>query len=143
MLEHIEDDAKAAREIARILKPGGAAVIELPAGPRLYDVYDKALMHFRRYTLRGARALLEGAGLHVTHASHLGVFVFPAFAAVKLSNKRHLGASEEEQRRIVRGNIASTRSSLAMKLLMRAETRLGRHVRYPVGIRCVLTAIKR
>src|SRR5205085_10979289 len=53
VLEHIENDAGAMEQVARILKPGGAAVIEVPAGPHLYDVYDKVLMHFRRYRSSG------------------------------------------------------------------------------------------
>ena len=54
VLEHIEDDASAVGHLFRILKPGGVAVVEIPAGPGLYDVYDKQLMHFRRYRRKGA-----------------------------------------------------------------------------------------
>ncbi len=143
VLEHIRDDQKAAREIARILRPGGAAVIELPAAPGLYDVYDKALMHFRRYTLAGACSLFADAGMRVVRRSHVGVFVFPAFAAVKLRNQRHLNKSDAEQRRIVESNLASTRSSVLMKVAMKLEERFASRVDYPFGIRCVLTAIKR
>jgi len=63
VLEHIEDDVGAVRQLARILKPGGAVVIEVPAGPHLYDVYDKVLMHYRRYRLSGLKRLLRAAGL--------------------------------------------------------------------------------
>jgi SAM-dependent methyltransferase len=143
VLEHIENDTKAAREIARILRPGGAAVIELPAAPGLYDVYDKALMHFRRYTLASACSLFEDAGLRVVDRSHVGVFVFPAFAAVKLRNQRYLNKTDEEQKRIVSSSLASTRSSKLMKLAMKLEERWSNRVSYPFGIRCVLTAIKR
>src|ERR1700693_901772 len=45
VLEHIEDDAAATRHIARMLKPGGVAVIEVPAGPELFDDYDRQLQH--------------------------------------------------------------------------------------------------
>jgi SAM-dependent methyltransferase len=40
VLEHIKEDAAALRQIARILKPGGIAAIEVPAGRGLYDIYD-------------------------------------------------------------------------------------------------------
>ena len=49
MLEHVEDDQAAIRQVYRILQPGGVAVIEVPAGPDLYDIYDRQLMHHRRY----------------------------------------------------------------------------------------------
>jgi SAM-dependent methyltransferase len=142
VLEHIEDDRAAASELARLLRPGGAAVIELPAGPRLYDAYDKGLLHFRRYTQAGARALFEAAGLRVVDESHIGFFVFPAFALVKLRNKRHLGASRETLERMVAASITTTRSSRWMRATMELESHLGEKVSYPFGIRCVLTAIK-
>src|SRR3979411_1354841 len=59
VLEHIEDDAAAARHIARMLKPGGVAVIEVPAGPELFDDYDRELKHFRRYTLQNICSVVE------------------------------------------------------------------------------------
>jgi hypothetical protein len=49
VLEHIEDDVAAVAQVVRILKPGGLAVIEVPAGPRLYDGYDRHLKHCRRF----------------------------------------------------------------------------------------------
>jgi SAM-dependent methyltransferase len=142
VLEHIADDLAAAREMHRILKPGGVAVVELPAGPWLYDVYDKALMHHRRYTRATAADLFTRAGFRVERATHLGFFVFPAFAAIKLRNKRYLNLSEAEQRAIVAANIRSSGASGLMRTLMAAETAIGRRVRYPFGIRVALTAVK-
>ena len=71
VLEHIEDDRAACRHIARMLKPGGVAVIEVPAGPELFDDYDIELRHFRRYTLQGLRATIEGAGLEIERQNYL------------------------------------------------------------------------
>ena len=63
VLEHIKDDRAAVREMWRTLKPGGVAIIELPAGPALYDVHDKMLMHERwRYSMAGAKRLFQDAG---------------------------------------------------------------------------------
>jgi SAM-dependent methyltransferase len=144
VLEHIADDAGAVAQIHRVLRPGGVAYIEVPAGPALYDVHDKVLMHERRYTLRGLSRLFERAGFGVERATHLGFLVFPAFAVVKLRGKRHLAKSDEEQREVVRQSIRGTKKSPAMDLAMRAETALARALpRFPFGVRCVLTAVKR
>jgi SAM-dependent methyltransferase len=143
VLEHIKDDAAAAREMARVLKPNGIAVVEVPASPRLYDVHDRLLMHERRYSMKGAKSLLVQAGFAIERASHLGFFLFPAFAAVKLRNKRHLDAPTPVQRKLVEDGIRNTRSSVVVDKLMKLETWGARVVRYPFGVRCVLTAVKR
>ncbi len=142
VLEHIEDDRAALQQVTRILKPGGLAVVEVPSGPHLYDVYDKYLHHFRRYALRDASARLEQAGLRVTHRSHLGFFVYPAFALIKRRNRRFLDASEETQRSIVEHSISRTKHSPVLSWLSALEEGLGKHISYPFGIRCTLVASK-
>jgi SAM-dependent methyltransferase len=142
VLEHIGDHVAAVREVARILRPGGAAVIEVPAGPHLYDVYDKVLMHHRRYKLRGLRRLLRESGLAVTHASGLGALLYPAFWYVKRKNRRYLSEPEEVQRRVVAGAIRKTGRSAVGELVMRAEAGLRRVLPLPFGIRCLATCVK-
>jgi SAM-dependent methyltransferase len=143
VLEHIGDDEAAVREVARILRPGGAAVIEVPAGPHLYDVYDKVLLHHRRYRLAGLRALLEGASLEVVHASSLGALLYPAFRHVKLRNKRYLAEPKEIQRQVVARAIRKTGRNRLCEVLMAIEAGLRRWVPLPVGIRCLATGVKR
>jgi ubiquinone/menaquinone biosynthesis C-methylase UbiE len=142
VLEHIEDDSAAVRQLYRILKPGGIVVIEVPAGPNLYDVYDKLLMHFRRYTLRGLKRIVEESGFQVVSQSHLGVFIYPGFWMVKKRHRRFLSEDDAMQEQVVKQNISQTRNSRLLETLMRFERRLGERVSYPFGIRCVLTCIK-
>jgi ubiquinone/menaquinone biosynthesis C-methylase UbiE len=142
VLEHIEDQAAALAQIHRVLKPGGAAVLEVPAGPNLYDVYDKTLLHFRRYSMRDLVWLVEGAGFRVARKSHLGFFVYPAFFITKKRNRRHLALSEAEQKRIVAENIKHTQGSRLFGAVVAFETFLGRWVSYPFGIRCLVTCLR-
>jgi SAM-dependent methyltransferase len=142
VLEHIEDDRAALQQVMRVLKPGGVAVVEVPAGPHLYDVYDKYLHHFRRYTLRDVGARLEQAGLRVVHRSHLGFFAYPAFALIKRRNRRLLNAPEHVQRSVVEQSINRTKNSPVLGWLSALEEGLGKRVSYPFGIRCVLVASK-
>jgi ubiquinone/menaquinone biosynthesis C-methylase UbiE len=58
VLEHIEHDEAAIKQVYRILKPGGVLILEVPAGPQLYDAYDKVLMHYRRYSSQMLNALV-------------------------------------------------------------------------------------
>ena len=50
VLEHVRDDQLALREIYKMLKTGGILVILVPCNKFLYNVIDKGLGHFRRYT---------------------------------------------------------------------------------------------
>src|SRR5436190_884124 len=79
VLEHIDDDELALRQIFRILRPGGFAHIEVPAGPGLYDIYDEQLMHHRRYRRSELLERARRAGFSIVRSTHLGVFVYPAF----------------------------------------------------------------
>lgn len=142
VLEHIADDGAALAQVSRILRPGGVAVVEVPAGPHLYDVYDALLLHHRRYTRARLHRLAHAAGLQVVTSSHLGVLAYPAFAAVKLYNRRYLNRPESVQRRVVGQHIQTSRQSPLFDLVMRAELALARYVRWPFGIRCTLVAQK-
>ena len=137
VLEHIDDDAQALREIARILRPGGVAHVEVPAGPGCYDFYDKLLMHHRRYRLRDLLAKACAAGLRVERATHLGCLIYPSFWFVKKRRRRlaHLSAAEKQE--LVASSIRDTGHSAPLSLVLRLEMALGRFVDFPFGIRCV------
>ncbi|MGH3032741.1 MAG: class I SAM-dependent methyltransferase, partial [Gaiellaceae bacterium] len=67
VLEHIEDDAQALRDLAAVLTPGGRIVLWVPAYMRLYGDFDRKVGHFRRYTPTTIREAVERAGLRVRH----------------------------------------------------------------------------
>ncbi len=70
VLEHIEDDVQALRHMHRLLRPGGRAVIYVPANPRLYCEMDRGVGHYRRYVLEDLVAKLKEAGFRPLHARH-------------------------------------------------------------------------
>lgn len=142
VLEHIQDDALALHQVYRILKPGGIAVIEVPANQQLYDVYDQLLMHYRRYSLGGLSGIVKAAGFQIAGQSHLGFFLYPGFWLVKQRNKRFLPQEQVVHKSIVAQNIRDTGDSRLFHALMRFEFSLGRKISYPFGIRCLLTCAK-
>jgi ubiquinone/menaquinone biosynthesis C-methylase UbiE len=142
VLEHIQDDAAALRQIYRILKPGGVIVLEVPAGPGLYDYYDKTLMHCRRYSRSALCRLVEETGFTIASSSHLGYFAFPAFWLVKKRNRRMLDRNADELKNTVKKYISKTKSNGILSLLMSLELACGKIFNYPVGIRCVMTCVK-
>jgi SAM-dependent methyltransferase len=142
VLEHIEDDNSALLHAYRILKPDGVLIIEVPAGPHLYDVYDKLLMHFRRYTLRNLTCLAKKCGFTINKCSHLGFFLYPGFWLIKQKNKRFMTEPETTQRQQIKNSISTTRGNKLFHALMQIELLLGKIISYPFGIRCLLTCKK-
>ena len=71
VLEHLDDDAAAAAELARVVRPGGLVWITVPNAYRyippplwpVYLVHDNRLGHKRHYDERRLVGLLAGAGL--------------------------------------------------------------------------------
>jgi SAM-dependent methyltransferase len=62
VLEHLDDDAAGAAELARVTDAGGLLVVTVPAGPYRFDWTDHWAGHRRRYTPAGLRDVLTGAG---------------------------------------------------------------------------------
>jgi SAM-dependent methyltransferase len=137
VLEHIEDDVGALKNALKLLKPGGSLVIEVPAGPHLYDAYDAELHHFRRYSAAELKYKLNVAGFSLARQSHLGFILYPAFVAVKWLNT---WLPSRREKMIVRNQAASTSKSLLVRLAMKVESNYLSNFRLPFGIRVLVVA---
>jgi SAM-dependent methyltransferase len=144
VLEHIEDHERAVAELFRIMRPGGTAIIEVPAGSSLFDVFDRGLMHYRRYDMADLLALLRRAGFDIDRRSHLGFFIYPLFYLSKRLNQlRYPTGAAIDERKIASNMIAATRKSGALpRLVMRLERALRPHISFPFGVRCLVTCRK-
>ena len=80
VLEHIEDDNRAVREICRVLRPGSNALIAVPADPRLWSAHDDAVGHVRRYTRLSLVTLFEQNGMDVEVVASWNVLLRPVAA---------------------------------------------------------------
>ena len=71
----VEDDAGAVREMARVVKPGGAVLLVEPAFSALRRAHDKTVHSLRRYRRPELSALMTAAGLQVQRATYVYWFL--------------------------------------------------------------------
>ena len=87
ILEHVEDDAGAAKRAGGLLRAGGVMIVTAPAYEGLWSSWDEAHRHKRRYTAGTLRRALEGAGLDFEFMSYYNTVLFPAAAAARLAKR--------------------------------------------------------
>jgi ubiquinone/menaquinone biosynthesis C-methylase UbiE len=76
VIEHVQDDRASVNEFLRVLRPGGIAVITVPALMSLWSDWDLTLRHFRRYDARTLRKIIP-AQFEILHLNYINVAVLP------------------------------------------------------------------
>src|SRR3954466_1227700 len=85
------DDALAAHETRRVLRPGGKLILNLAAFKFLKGAHDRAVGAVRRYTRPQVRALLEGANFAVERLTYWNATLTPPIAVLRWLSRRQLG----------------------------------------------------
>lgn len=73
VVEHIKDDQLAIVNCKKLLKKGGKMVILVPAYQFLYNGFDVALEHYKRYNRTELKALFDGADMKITHSQYFNM----------------------------------------------------------------------
>jgi glycosyltransferase involved in cell wall biosynthesis len=95
VLEHIENDVEALRNMYRLLKKKGKLVLYVPANPRLYCDIDRGVGHHRRYVERELTGKMKQAGFHVAHSRHHNILgAIGWWVNGKVLGKKHIGATD-------------------------------------------------
>lgn len=141
VLEHLDDDRAALREVRRVLRPGGLCFASVPAWPWLFSGNDRIAHHKRRYTRAALASCALGAGFAVVRNTHTNVLLFPLIAPAVLARKAW---------ETLRGERASERTNLSWRLprsvselcyrAFAAELALARRLDLPLGHSIALAA---
>ncbi|MCU0434290.1 MAG: class I SAM-dependent methyltransferase [Bacteroidia bacterium] len=147
VIEHIEDDVQALREIKRVLKPGGHFHLTVPAFQLLWSNHDVVNHHYRRYRRGQLQQRIQQAGLQTGYASYFNAFLFFPVAAVRLMARLWQKLSGKKQEASLQSDFDTYKTGgLGGKLFYRifkSETALLRSkVKLPVGISLMATGRK-
>lgn len=135
VLEYIEDEGRALREWARVLRPGGQLLVFVPAHAYLWSEHDVVNHHFRRYSRAGLLAALRSAGLRPQRSSFWNAALYFPTAALRLGRRLLAGAKPQAAAGST-GDLHQFAGSLNRLILgwVRGENALLRHVNLPVGV---------
>ena len=83
VIEHIDRDREAVRELVRVTRPGGHVLVTVPAFPELWSEHDEINHHKRRYRGEEVRELLTSSGCDIVKFTYMNSFLFPIAYAVR------------------------------------------------------------
>jgi SAM-dependent methyltransferase len=84
ILEHLDDDAAAARELYRVCAPGGTVIAFVPAFSFLWGYNDDYSHHRRRYVKTQLSVLLKNAGFTIRESGYFNAVLFAPTLAARL-----------------------------------------------------------
>ena len=140
MMQCIPTDREAVREMARVVKPGGAVVISMAALPILHGDHSEVWREYRRYTRATARALAEQAGLRVERVSYMFASLVPLMVVtrgVQRLTRPYRGVRDDTDITIPPSPVNALLTGV-----LRAEAALARRVEMPMGSSLLVVARK-
>ncbi len=77
VIEHIEDDIHALKEVNRVCNNNGIVLLAVPAFQFLWGEHDDMAHHIRRYSLKELRNAVDQSGFEILKISYSNFFLFP------------------------------------------------------------------
>lgn len=134
VIEHIEDDHLAVRELKRVTRQKGKICVTVPAFNFLWSQHDDINHHFRRYTRANLKTLFASNG-RIVKATYFNTFLFFPIALFRMFNK---GAKEE-----VKSDFGVAKNSVASRvakgIFSLEKPILSCGLSFPVGISILLS----
>ena len=136
VIEHVDDDAKAVTEIARVLKPGGAALITVPAFRRLWGLQDEVAKHKRRYRKSELLELVAKTGLRIERQYYFNYLLFlPIWLGRRLIGLFRPALKSEAE-------VNSPFVNRLLSIIFAADTMTAPALRVPFGVSALVLARK-
>jgi SAM-dependent methyltransferase len=94
VIEHLEDDLAALRELRRVVAPGGWLLVTVPAYQWLWSGHDVINHHHRRYTRRSLRSVAERAGWRQVRTTYFNSLLLPVAIVLRVLERLNTRTTE-------------------------------------------------
>jgi SAM-dependent methyltransferase len=134
VVEHLDDDVAGLSEMRRILRPGGYALLFVPAFMFLWGVQDDISHHRRRYTSATLQQAVGAAGLKIERFTYANITFFAPILFGRLL-MRATGFRPASENNLTIGGLNGT-----LGRILGAESSILRHVNLPLGVSAICVA---
>ncbi len=87
VIEHLQDDLAALLELRRVIAPGGALLVTVPAYQWLWSGHDVINHHHRRYTRRSLARVAEQAGWETVRTTYFNSLLLPVAIVLRVLDR--------------------------------------------------------
>jgi SAM-dependent methyltransferase len=94
VIEHLEDDLAALREMRRTVAPGGSLLVTVPAYQWLWSGHDEINHHHRRYTRRSLQRVAQQAGWEQVRTTYFNSLLLPVAILLRVLERLNTKTTE-------------------------------------------------
>ena len=134
VVEHLDDDLAGLKEMRRVLRRDGRALLFVPAFMFLWGVQDDISNHRRRYTLKELKRVVSEAGLELERATYVNISFFAPILLGRLI-MRATGLRPESENNLTIGFLNGV-----LGKLLAAESWPLRYLNFPFGVSIICVA---
>ena len=140
VLEHLEKPEILLTEIYRVLKPGGVFICSVPAYQWLFSDFDISIGHYRRYSRRNLRRLLER--VHLRPKETKSIFAFLVVPAFILRRIPYLFGRRANLHAISKSSGGNSKRVNKMAFVFSKVHKFEQALRLPIGLTLITKAVK-